>query len=202
MINEGEAPSTQQETRSWIRSGFTGSLRCSLRSSFHPGAFANTGTRFGKFIQTASSDQHRRRSLPMPARCIRLTGASADGGAACPVGSAKRNRSTWTDHPASLERQHGDQGRIDQPQSLSIAGVQVWLHRKPECQKFAARLLRSSSRKRLRLAAPLGSRDVSHLDLPMDPTTRARRAIRKRIGWMEEVLAVYPRRHWAKINAC
>ncbi len=51
--------------------------------------FANTGTRFGKFVQEAAATTIEEKFADA-AEVNRLTGASADGGAARAVGSAGR----------------------------------------------------------------------------------------------------------------
>ena len=91
--------------------------------------FANTGTRFGKFLQAAAAATLEEKFADA-AQVHELTGACPSVALHVPVGPARR-RSPDVETCQALERQRRHPARRDQPEPLPGPGVQARLARQP-----------------------------------------------------------------------
>jgi L-rhamnose isomerase / sugar isomerase len=144
--------------------------------------FANTGTRFGKFIQNAAATTIEEKFADA-GEVNRLTGASPT--VALHVLWDLPNGTADAEKIRSLEREHGvKSGSINpnlfQSQEYKYGSI---ANPNPEIRKLALDHLLES----VEIGRALGSRDISIWvsDGSNYPGTQS---IRRRIGWMEEVL--------------
>ena len=145
--------------------------------------FANTGTRFGKFVQPAAATTIAERFADA-SQVNRLTGASPT--VALHVLWDLPNGTADVPHILSLEQQYGIKSGSINPNLFQSQGYKHGSIANPS-QEIRANAL-SHLLESVEIGRALGSRDVSIwvADGSNYPGTQS---IRKRIGWMEEVLS-------------
>lgn len=155
----------------------------SFRIELPSWGFANTGTRFGKFVQPAAATSIAERFADA-GEVNRLTGASPT--IALHVLWDLPNGTSDVSEIQTLAQQHGIQpGSINpnlfQSQEYKFGSI---ANPSPEIRKVALGHLLES----VEIGRALGSRDIS-LWIADGSNYPGTQSIRKRIGWMEEVLS-------------
>ena len=150
--------------------------------------FANTGTRFGKFVQAAAASTIEEKFADA-AEVNRLTGVTPTLALHVlwdlPKGVA--------DVPVvkELERRFGIQLGLHQSKSVSGPGIQVRFALQSFGGRFADRRL-AHMLDSIEIGKALGSRDIS-LWMADGSNYPGTQSIRKRIGWLEEALRIVAR---------
>ena len=146
--------------------------------------FANTGTRFGKFLQPAAATTIEEK-LATPARCTRSP-ALSDGRLARAVGPSRRAR-RMSSACASRRARAGVRAGRDQSESLSGSGLQVRLVR--QSGRRGPRRARSTTASTASRSRGASAAATSRCGSPTARTIPARPDIRERKRWFAEGLA-------------